>query len=461
MLRYLRQKMKTIMMMVAVMFAVTILYGYGQIRLGREGEAEDESILATVDGKPIDLVIFNHFYSQRVRMAEARLKPQAMAIVQGQVLAETIDFQLAKREAERQGISTSGSEIDAAVEQVMKENKLRSPEELRTLLGNLGLNLDTFRHLVREQIKVQKLINKLQEGITVTGADFREIRARHILIRSSTGETDPQTMARAEKILALARAGESFTELARRYSEDPGSRTGGGDLGFFTTGRMVPEFETAAFALKPGEISPPVKTPYGYHIIRLEESRLRKNPDPKRDLRSAIQDEKKRSSYQVFINNLRQKAKVEIKNRAFRALDQRLKGNLREAISLYQQAIVAAPGNAYLHLFLGDTYRQGGNIDFAVAEYKQAVDLNAGDPDLYLVLAEVYRELKKDTLAVEQLKKASAISGDNREIHRELKSIFEKMGLFALAQKESAEIARIDRKEKFEKEIKERRPAVP
>ncbi|MCA9774373.1 MAG: SurA N-terminal domain-containing protein, partial [Myxococcales bacterium] len=97
-----------------------------------------------------------------------------------------------------------------------------------------------------------------------------QVRARHILIKISDGD-EAKARTLAESIVKRLRAGESFEKLAEKYSEDPGSKTRGGDLGFFPRGRMVPAFEEAAFALKVGEISEPIKSDFGFHVIRVEE----------------------------------------------------------------------------------------------------------------------------------------------------------------------------------------------
>jgi parvulin-like peptidyl-prolyl isomerase len=101
-----------------------------------------------------------------------------------------------------------------------------------------------------------------------------EVKARHILFmtRGAGPEVEKAAKARADSLLAAIRKdGGDFTALAKRFSQEPGAATGGGDLGWFGRGRMVKEFEDAAFALKPGEISGVVKTQFGYHLIKVED----------------------------------------------------------------------------------------------------------------------------------------------------------------------------------------------
>jgi peptidyl-prolyl cis-trans isomerase C len=100
------------------------------------------------------------------------------------------------------------------------------------------------------------------------------VRARHILVAvkpNATEEEKKAALKKAEDILEKAKKGEDFAKLASEYSDDPGSKAKGGDLGFFSAGSMVGKFEQAAFTLKPGEISPVVETEFGYHIIKVEE----------------------------------------------------------------------------------------------------------------------------------------------------------------------------------------------
>jgi peptidyl-prolyl cis-trans isomerase C len=101
-----------------------------------------------------------------------------------------------------------------------------------------------------------------------------QARARHILIKTSKTSTDEEkgkAKARAEEILERLRKGEDFAKLAEQYSEDQKSKVKGGDLGYFSRGKMAKSFENAAFALKPGEISGIIETNFGFHILKTED----------------------------------------------------------------------------------------------------------------------------------------------------------------------------------------------
>ncbi|MFN8943831.1 MAG: peptidylprolyl isomerase, partial [Pseudobdellovibrionaceae bacterium] len=101
-----------------------------------------------------------------------------------------------------------------------------------------------------------------------------EVKAQHILI--SANPEDAAAVQKAEekiKSIAARLQKEDFAKLAREMSDDPGSKQKGGDLGFFSQGKMVPEFDSAVFKLKVGEVSAPVKTQFGFHLIKLNEKR--------------------------------------------------------------------------------------------------------------------------------------------------------------------------------------------
>ncbi len=131
-------------------------------------------------------------------------------------------------------------------------------------------------------------------------AGEQEVHARHILV-----ETEDQAKAIEDEL----KKGANFAELAKSKSKDPGA-SDGGDLGFFTKDQMVPEFANVAFSLEPGKISDPVKTQFGWHVIKVEEKRNRKAPDFDQ-VKPQIETYVTRKAQAEYVAKLRESAKVE------------------------------------------------------------------------------------------------------------------------------------------------------
>ena len=144
------------------------------------------------------------------------------------------------------------------------------------------------------------------------------IRVRHILIKtdpSATDEEKKKIKAKAEEILEKLKKGEDFAKLASEVSEDPGTKSKGGDLDFFPKGTMIPAFEEAAFSLKPGEMSGLVETEYGYHIIKLEEKKdavLEPYEKIKEKVKDQALQEMRKAAVTDFVEKALKNARVEI-----------------------------------------------------------------------------------------------------------------------------------------------------
>lgn len=142
-----------------------------------------------------------------------------------------------------------------------------------------------------------------------------QIRARHILLSvapDASAEDREKILARARDLRAQAIAGADFARLAEEHSEDPGTARQGGDLGFFSRGQMVAPFDEAAFALGIGEISEVVETPFGYHIIKLEERRGPTLGEIKDAFREQAKRTKMIQATEDYINNLTESLEVTV-----------------------------------------------------------------------------------------------------------------------------------------------------
>jgi len=292
-------------------------------------------IAAQVNGVEISNERFNAFYQEYRRPYGinvagrgdhldklTRLRREAMDLM--------VEQELIRQAAEQQGIEVSSEEINAALAEVSEPFK--TPEEFNRRIESEGFTEDSYREHVARMIAAAKYLDGVRAGVaTVSDEELEtyyrdnelrltlpeQVRVRHILLTwKPMGTTDDRAAIRKQMapILEQARSGEDFAELARKHSDD--STAGqGGDTGFFHRGQMVPAFEAVAFALQPGEVSDPVETPFGVHILRLEErqeARLLPLDEVREQLREHIRGEKMTAAVAEENNRLRQESEVAI-----------------------------------------------------------------------------------------------------------------------------------------------------
>ena len=188
---------------------------------------------------------------------------------------------------------------------VLKKDDFR--KEVKPTEADLRAYFDKNKekYIVKEQRKAQYLllsIPDLAPTITVTEKDVLDAWARqpheetvdasHILFKVEDPAKDAEVRAKAEQVLKQVQAGGDFAELAKKYSEDTGSAQQGGNLGPFTRGRMVKEFESAAFSLKPGEVSGLVRTQFGYHIIKVLSREVPTLESNRKSIETSIQQQR-------------------------------------------------------------------------------------------------------------------------------------------------------------------------
>lgn len=451
--------MKGIFITIAIVFAATMFYGLGSIGLkGGFNGRETNMGLARVDGREVDKFRFNQIVNRIIGGQAGQIDPLSLFYIQSSALAQLIDFEIIAMEAEKHE-SASGDEINKAVEDIMKANKIPDKATFNKLLkAQGGFSVDDLKRTIKEEIVSQRMISKIRGGVTITPDDLREIRTQHILISTMGPKAKKQNDAKktAEELLDKINKGADFAALAEEYSDDPGSAKNGGDLGFFKKSAMVKEFSDAAYALKPGQVSGIVKTAYGYHIIKMNESRVIGNAN-----RDQLLKEKQDNAFQMWVISLKAKAKISIENHLFKAFDLQMKGNPVLADEEYKKAIKAQPSNVYSYIFHADFLSKSNSPEAAAAEYDKASEIAGPDPYAHLYIGKAYLAAAKfKEKAGEEFKKASILAGENRQIREELAKQFKALKLNDLLSQENAKIEKLKEKERFEEEIRKKSGAV-
>jgi peptidyl-prolyl cis-trans isomerase C len=189
------------------------------------------------------------------------------------------------------------------VAKAAEDKKITEDAEFKRRLAYVRnkLLMESLLHAEAKAAVTDAAMQKVYADATKQMSGEQEVRARHILV-----ETEDE----AKAIAAELKKGTDFAELAKQKSKDPGAAAEGGDLGYFTKDQMVPEFAETAFKLDKGQLSDPVKSQFGWHVIKVEDKRERPVP-PFEQVKDQIQTFVMRRAQSEVITKLREGAKIE------------------------------------------------------------------------------------------------------------------------------------------------------
>jgi len=271
-------------------------------------------------------------------LARAEVKdPKERASVRQQLIRQSLDQLVGEKLMEQQlrdkNMDVTDQELDLTVEAVKEEQRLSS-DQLEQALREQGYTMSSYREMLRKTLARRKLVaQQIRPKVKISDEDLLaeynrwaksessdpEVHARHILVQVPAGASGADVEKARQKAGALAqearKAGVDFAELARKKSEGP-SAADGGDLGFFRRGVMVPEFDQVAFKLQEGQVGEPVRTKFGWHVIKVEERRavgVKSFDEMKDELRDKILLSQMEKYTEDYVRELRQAAAVEIK----------------------------------------------------------------------------------------------------------------------------------------------------
>lgn len=296
-------------------------------------ERELDHIVAVVE----EDVVLRSELDRETEVTRARLRSAGKPVpsddvLEREVLEQLILARLQAAAASRSGITVSEEEVDNAIAGIAERNKITVPQ-LKQILANSGIGYNGFRENIRKQL-LEVNFQRQQLGGTIQVSDAEidnylkqqpveapsarvvtQTRARHILIRTGERTSDQDARSRLETLRGRIRGGEEFASIARANSDDTASALKGGELGWINPGDTTPEFEEQLAKLQPMEISEPFKTPFGWHIVQVEERRQQNIADEARRAEAAaqIRERKGKEAVELLTRRLRDEAYVEIR----------------------------------------------------------------------------------------------------------------------------------------------------
>jgi peptidyl-prolyl cis-trans isomerase SurA len=295
-----------------------------------------DRIAAVVNGDIIALSEVEARAAPELDAVALERDPKKRGELRQQALKRTLDVLVGERlleaEAKEMGVEVTDAEVQASIDDVQRNNNM-TLEQFEQVLSREGYSLQSYKDYMKKHVARAKLVRfKVQNQVKVSeedlkaeytrwarseGGDF-EVHARHILVPVPRGASAAQDEAARKKAQALVeqarKPGADFAALARKEGSDATAKDGG-DLGFFGRGTMVPEFEKVAFSLEPGSISDPARSPFGWHVIKVEERKalsVRPFAEVKDQMREHLYRQQSEKYTEQYVQELRQKAIVEV-----------------------------------------------------------------------------------------------------------------------------------------------------
>ena len=300
-------------------------------REGGSASLELKDPVATVDGDKISKAQLDEVFDKAVQMTgvkAADLTSEQKMEGYRQLLDELITEKLVTKAAA--GFTVPQSEVDAQIAKIKAQ--FPSEEDFGKQLAQVGQSPEQLNDTIRKMLQQEQWLESQIAGKTeVTDEEAKQfyeankgefqqpdtVKASHILFlvsKDDSQEIVDQKLEAAKTAEARAKKGEDFMALAKELSEEPGAKESGGDLGFFPKDRMVPEFSEVAFSQKVGDISDPVRTQFGWHVIKVTDKKAAGTvpyEEVKAQLIAYLKAKKREEAAQALLKSLRTSAQIE------------------------------------------------------------------------------------------------------------------------------------------------------
>ncbi len=415
----MRQQMKVVIIVVVVAMAGGLLWAGGTSLFGsRRKQQPALATVATVNGEGITQYDLHYTFLnnlQRIEQEQGILPAGSHEAVKFQALQSLIETAIIRQEIANRGLTASEGEVKEELQTLI--DLFPSVDDYKAQLKMAGIEEDLLKAQIAQDIQFKKLKREIIGDLPIEDSEikeaYEEVRPSHILILpdDDTEEGWAKAEAKAWQIHAEVDA-DNFAELAQSYSEDSSAERGG-DIGYISRGQTVQEFEATAFALALAEISEPVRSQFGYHIIMLTDRRDAEGEEfekAKPKIIEALRGEKGQDDLVAWFEEVREQADIIYTDYQMNAFEQVRLGNYEDAIHYYKLAIEEQPGNGYLYASLGNAYRELEDLEAAIEQYQLALEQFGSDYSLHMSLGELYQEADREDEAVQSYLRASELA---------------------------------------------------
>ena len=253
-----------------------------------------------------------HSYASQKRAFPKTGSPEFITL-QGQAVAFLVQREEFSQKAKQLGVDVTQKQIDARLKQIKKQFFSGSDKKYQAQLKQQGLTEADVRDSIETQLISEGLFQKVTKDVKVSDKDVKAYYDQHPEQYSQPATRDVRHIlvknkALADKLYAQIKGGANFAALAKKYSQDPGSKAQGGKLTVYK-GQTVPQFDKVAFSLKTNELSPPVHTQFGWHIIQALSSVKSKKTTPfaqvKESIRQQLLQQKRSTAMTDWVNGVK------------------------------------------------------------------------------------------------------------------------------------------------------------
>jgi peptidyl-prolyl cis-trans isomerase SurA len=270
--------------------------------------------------------------SEATQITDPAKRTARATALRHEVLERLIDDELILQQAADLKLTITSEQIDSSIDEIKRQNNI-DDNQLREALKGQGMSMQNYRNDIKRQLMRFRVINiAVGSRVTVSDDDVKtyyerhmkvgsntQVRASHIFVAIPDGAdvaTVDEKQAHARRILDRANKGEDFAKLARELSDDPATRSEGGDLGYFGKDMLPKPIEEMVFSMKVGEIRGPVRADRGFHVIKLVDRRIKEAKpldDVKDDIRMQLRQKEMERQTKTYLTELRKKTLVDIR----------------------------------------------------------------------------------------------------------------------------------------------------